>query len=250
MADFRFVVVDSATRPDLIDQAQALADRAWDEFMMHDRVVNVHWDRLYTEHPEFQFFLLEVDSERVMALGNSVPVPWGRSVDELPDRGIDWALTTAFDNPPAGVARIQCALQIVVNPDQLGAGLSTEAVRAMKSIGKRFGCTDLCAPVRPNHKCRYPLTPMERYVRWRTAEGLPFDPWMRVHARMGAEIVRVCPKSMHIDGTVADWERWTGMLFPETGDYIVPGALAPVQVDTEGDRGVYVEPNVWMRHRL
>jgi hypothetical protein len=30
----------------------------------------------------------------------------------------------------------------------------------------------------------------------------------------------------------------------------VEGALVPVLVDVARDLGVYVEPNVWMRHRL
>jgi hypothetical protein len=34
--------------------------------------------------------------------------------------------------------------------------------------------------------------------------------------------------------------------FPEDGDYVVPGALVPVSF-ADG-HGVYVEPNVWMRH--
>ena len=29
-----------------------------------------------------------------------------------------------------------------------------------------------------------------------------------------------------------------------------PGVLVPFQIDRRSDRGVYVEPNVWMRHRL
>jgi hypothetical protein len=49
---------------------------------------------------------------------------------------------------------------------------------------------------------------------------------------------------------VAEWEEWTGMAFPESGDYVVPGALVPVQIDRERDEGRYVEPNVWMRHAV
>jgi hypothetical protein len=89
---------------------------------------------------------------------------------------------------------------------------------------------------------------MERYVRWRTPGGAPFDPWMRTHWRGGAEILGVAPASMRAVGTVADWEGWTGMRFPDSGDYVVTGALVPVTIDVEGDLGVYVEPNVWMRH--
>ncbi len=40
------------------------------------------------------------------------------------------------------------------------------------------------------------------------------------------------------------------MAFPESGGYVVPGALELVSIDREADLGTYVEPNVWMRHRL
>lgn len=106
------------------------------------------------------------------------------------------------------------------------------------------------APVRPNAKDRYPLIPMERNAAWTRADGLPFDPWMRVHARLGAERLGVCPSSNVVEGSVADWESWTGMAIPESGEFVVPGALVPVRIDRERDLGRLVEPNVWMRHRL
>jgi len=82
---------------------------------------------------------------------------------------------------------------------------------------------------------------MERYIRWRNDDGLPFDPWMRVHAQLGGEIVKVCSRSMHITGTVEDWERWTGMRFQESGKYVVPGALVPVKIDRDENQGIYTE---------
>jgi hypothetical protein len=39
-----------------------------------------------------------------------------------------------------------------------------------------------------------------------------------------------------------------GMSFPESGPYVVPGALQPVQMDLERNEGRYEDPNVWMRH--
>jgi len=91
-------------------------------------------------------------------------------------------------------------------------------------------------------------TPMRRYVRWRREDGVPFDPWLRVHWHLGAKLLRVAPRSMAVTGTVAEWEEWTTMTFPESGRYIVPGALTPVTIDRRRNRGRYVEPNVWMRH--
>jgi hypothetical protein len=106
----------------------------------------------------------------------------------------------------------------------------------------------LIAPVRPTWKERYPLIPIERYVLWRRADGSHFDPWLRVHERVGGEIVASAPESMLIEAPVADWEEWAGMRFPEDGTYVFPGALAPLEV--RDGIGRHVEPNVWVRHRL
>ena len=102
--------------------------------------------------------------------------------------------------------------------------------------------------MRPSLKQLYPLTPMERYIRWARADGTHFDPWLRVHQRMGAEILRVAPKAMVITDTVARWEEWTGLRFLETGNYVVPGAFQPIKIDVRRNTGRYEEANVWMRH--
>jgi hypothetical protein len=68
--------------------------------------------------------------------------------------------------------------------------------------------------------------------------------------RLGGAIVKPCRRSMTIPGAVGDWESWTGMSFPESGDYVVPGALTLVAIDREADLGLYVEPNVWLHHGL
>ena len=49
---------------------------------------------------------------------------------------------------------------------------------------------------------------------------------------------------------MAEWEEWTGMAFPESGDYVFPGCLATVEIDREQDVGRYWEPNVWIVHAV
>jgi len=81
-------------------------------------------------------------------------------------------------------------------------------------------------------------------------DGLPADPWLRVHVRMGGRIVKVAPCSMVIPGTLREWREWTGEPFDESGDVLVPFACNPVHVSLEQDHAVYVEPNVWVHHDL
>ena len=104
--------------------------------------------------------------------------------------------------------------------------LSTHALKAMLELARRHRLTRLIAPVRPSLKERYPLVPIERYGAWRRADGLLFDPWMRVHERLGGTVLKPEPRSLRITGTVDEWEEWTAMSFPESGEYWFPRALA------------------------
>ncbi len=81
-----------------------------------------------------------------------------------------------------------------------------------------------------------------------TDDGLPFDPWMRLHARLGARLARPEPRSMVITADAATWERWTGMAFPESGDYWIPGGTALLAIDLERDLGTHLDENAWMIH--
>jgi hypothetical protein len=55
---------------------------------------------------------------------------------------------------------------------------------------------------------------------------------------------------MTITGTIAEWERRTGLAFTESGPRVVPFATNPVLVDHEADRIIYHDANVWVVHDL
>jgi GNAT superfamily N-acetyltransferase len=239
----RFFTCDE--RPELRGRGGHLRT-AWPPFMLESAISNERWHLLYERFGGFQFWLVDEDTDAVLAEGNSLPARLDPQA--LPDRGWEHVVehATGGEEEPTLVS----AIQVLVDPALHGHGLSSLMLGEMRRIAATAGYGDLVAPVRPNLKSVYPLTPMERYVKWTTADGLPFDPWMRVHARSGATITSVCPQSMVISGSVEDWEGWTGLRFPESGRYAVPGALQPVELDLEADTGVYVEPNVWMHHSL
>lgn len=236
--------------PDLMARQTEISTPAWPEFMLHDPVSR-QWAKLYEFYPGLQFGLAKEDRGTLVAIGNSIPAAWDGDATELPEEGWDWAFERALSDRAKGLRpTTQCALQIVVAPDYRGQGVSAEAVQAMKRIGRAEGLRRLVVPARPTLKAAYPLVPMARYLRWKTEAGLPFDPWLRVHVRLGGRIVKPCERSMRITGTVSEWEQWAQMKFPESGSYIVPGALAPVEIDTAKDTATYLEPNVWVCHEV
>jgi len=80
-------------------------------------------------------------------------------------------------------------------------------VNAMRAIAESKEFKNLAAPVRLNQKNKYPLTNIDDYIKWTNDEGLPFDAWLRVHARAGARIIKPCHQAMTIRGSRAEWEE-------------------------------------------
>ncbi len=245
-------LVTLARRPDLIPEVRSLLESLWPramEFINHDRVCGRHWGSLFTEFAEFQLVLCDVHGAAVAA-GFTIPIAWSGRTRDLPS-GFGGVLEQGVkDRARRRTPTTLSALLAAVSPQHRDEGLSPEVVSGMKTIAERHELRELIAPVRPTLKHRYPLAPMSDYVRWTRPDGTPFDPWLRTHVRLGATRLRLAPRSMMITGAVAEWDAWTEMRFPESGAYVVPGALVPVTIDRRRDRGRYVEPNVWMRHAL
>src|SRR5690606_23273355 len=142
-----------------------------------------------------------------------------------------------------------------LRPGDHGAGrparqgtLAADARRHAEQCG-RAGILRTRRARRPNGKPAYPDESMESYLK-RTTDGLPDDPWLRVHVRAGGTIVNVAPLSMHISGTLEQWREWTGLPFDTRGPIEVPDALVPVPCEPEHGYATYVEPNVWVLHRV
>lgn len=234
-------------RPDLADQVQRLSLEAWPEFLHHDAACGRYWRSLYRIFAGFQV-LVRAPDDTVIAVGHTIPLVWDGTKADLPS-GIDGVLERGVRDAGLGHAPTTLsALAAIVAPSHQRQGLSALILQAMRSTAAAHGLTALIAPVRPTLKQRYPLTPMERYARWTRPDGSHFDPWVRVHRRLGAEFLQIAPQSMVVTGTVEAWETWTGLSFPESGPYIVPGALQPVMIDRERNHGRYEDPNIWMRH--
>ncbi|MGW1593272.1 N-acetyltransferase [Streptomyces sp. NPDC002343] len=239
-----------AERPDRLPAVSNMPD-TWPEFVTNDLVGTTHYGRIPTELPEYALFAEDEDG-RVVAHAYSVPFALhapGRGA--LPARGWDQVLAWAFADLRAGTRPdTVSAVSVTIAPHAQGRGLSAVLLSAMRDNARARGFREVVAPVRPSAKHREPRIPITEYARRVRPDGLPEDPWLRVHARAGAAFDSVAPASMTVGGSLEEWRRWTGLPFDRPGDIEVPGALVPVRCEPERGYAVYVEPNVWMRHPL
>lgn len=239
-------VASLAERPDL-ESAMLTMESSWPAYVRPDPIL-VHW--VFERHAQDQLVAF-CNDEEVVARAATVPFCWDGDPDTLPDTGWDEALRQCMADSFSGrELNTLCALEIAVVPGRRAQNLSGRTLRALADHARRRGYRDIVVPVRPSLKHDEPQLSMDDYIGRTRPDGLPFDPWLRVHVRAGAQVLKVCPVSMTISGSLAQWRGWTGLPFDTSGPVEVPGALAPVVVDAERDHAVYVEPNVWVRHRL
>lgn len=243
-------IVRLADRPHLAGAFWELTD-LWPAFMLQDPIGDLYYTQLdrHADH-----VLLAVDAGgQVLARGLGVPFAMGQDVrrPELPSDGWDgvirWSwLDQLADRAPTHLS----ALEITVVPAARGTGLAARMLEALRDTAGARGLQGYVAPVRPSRKHLDPDVDMRSYVARTRDDGLPEDPWLRLHVRAGGHIVGVCPTSMTISGTLAQWRTWTDHPFDTDGPVDIDGALAPVHVDRPNDHAVYVEPNVWIEHEL
>jgi GNAT superfamily N-acetyltransferase len=244
-----FKVVTLAERPGLDREFSPQKARIWPQYMFHDRYSDSLWHYTFESFPEYQLYLLN-PSEEPIAVAQSMPMVWDGSLADLPLGWYD-ILVRATSGYEAGRApNTLSPLEIAIQPEYRGHGVSYRLINALRNLAVSREFHAMLVAVRPSEKSDYPITPMERYVRWKRSDGSPFDLWLRAHWRSGGEILTVAHPSMIIEGRIEQWEEWTGLEFPESGDYVVPGALVPVQVDREMNLVRYVEPNVWVHHPI
>jgi len=241
-------IVTLAEQPALAQTVNQIHREAWPPFLLQDPVSRRYWDRLLAEFGEYQLVLLEGD--KAVGAAHGIPFKWVGALEDLPE-GWDGAVERGFRDKDESVhPTALVGLSVVILPEYQGKNLSRMLLSTLKDLAVRKELRDLIVPVRPSLKSKYPKLPMGDYLSKLMRDGLPFDPWVRTHMKLGAKFLAIAHRSMVITGTVAQWEEWTGKKFRKSGEYVVPGALVPVFIDRKKDEGLYEEPNVWVRYQL
>lgn len=240
-------IVTTCQRPDLKGEADAAFHVKWPEFLFpHDPIMKRYEAQVAEFFPQYDVLLL--DEGRVVAGGWGVPIRWDGTIEDLPE-GYDATMARAVEGHQEAVVPTTLSYMTVAVVDGMTKrGLAGTVLNALRDRAVAAGLNHVIAPVRPTMKPKYPLTAMASYATWTGADGLSIDPWIRTHQRMGATVLATASRSMVITGSIAEWESWTNMVFPETGRYVVPDALGLVDINRAEDTGTYTEENLWVQH--
>jgi hypothetical protein len=206
-------VYSVAQRHEARRQAEETDAVAHPAFMLHTDL-RPYWSTVYREFPEYQIVLRDNVTDNHLAHGNMVPLHLGGADEELPGTAVEMVEQALRDKRDGRPPTVLGALQAVVHPKYQGRGMSAETLRAMAGVAGQHGFWSLFAPIRPSRKAQTPLTPFDQYVETLRSDGLPMDPWQRVHVRLGATPAGIAERWLTVRATVGEWSWWTGTPSP------------------------------------
>lgn len=228
-----------------LEQYRKTVRSSFPDLIFESEIVKHCWPKIEKYFPEFQVFLVD-QSENIIGFINSIPFYWDQPLQELPDDGWDWLVNHGIEGFEKGI-QPNCigGLQIIVSKSHLGKGYSKLLIDEGKKIKERLGFQNLVIPIRPTLKSNFPNMDMEAYINYQI-DGKVYDPWIRTHLSSGAEIIKICPNAMNIQGDIAMWEKLIKQKIHQSGNYEVEGGLNHVYIDLENNNGEYREDNIWI----
>lgn len=233
-------------RPYLKPSVSSLDNRSWPLFLQNGDARS--WFELYGNLADF-VTVLTADDE-LIAVGFAVPIFWNGHIADLP-ASIEMILRRGVRAKKSGESiNTLVPVGVIVEPTVQKNGMSRAVLLEMKQLASNLGLSSMIVPVRPFQKNLFPSEPISIYADRKNEHGLLYDPWLRVHERLGARIIHVTENTLTVEGDLESWFSWTGKRFHHSGLYDVPGALSLVDVQKEINIATYRDPNVWMSHPL
>jgi len=242
--DFYFRKISEVDKSTMTKYRQATID-SYPRFVVDSKIVEEFLPKLDERFPEYQILAFNKIGKLIGFL-NTLPIYWDNPLKNLPDTGWDWLIQKGFsdynDNVPVNTLG---AVQIIVIKEFLGQGYSKIILNRAKQLMDDFKLNRFILPIRPTLKHTFPELTMAEYLNKRV-DGLYYDPWIRVHLRNGAQVIKVCSNSMNVMGSVQYWEKFAGHSITESGKQIIDGALNPIIIDLDQKQGEYQEENIWI----
>ncbi|MEZ5929899.1 MAG: hypothetical protein R3C55_15640 [Parvularculaceae bacterium] len=238
------IVKTFAEDPSLVGRLGELEDDSFPAFLNEEPTWLSNQTEILTRFSDFHFFILDSDTGEAAAVNVNVPLCWDKMPSDLPTYNglLERCLveSRAGKHPTALVGILGA-----VAPKYQGHGISNLLLTATSKILHEHAISSYLSPVRPSNKQLYPNFSFDEFLSWRTDDGDLVDPWLNHFIRIGAQRLGVAYDAITMTAPLTKWTEWTGMLFPVTGDYVIPGGHRLLRVDREKGVATYAEDHLW-----
>ena len=145
-------------------------------------------------------------------------------------------------------------MSINCRADVQGAGLPRKLIQAARAVAKELGVNHLLGSFRPTDYGKYKLNHgnpgFEAYCKLQTAEGLPFDAWLRNLTRNGMIPIKTDEMAMQVTVGMDELHDIMQLHKPYAWRQVTPGVLECGEVgswylDFSDKSATYRESNVW-----
>ncbi|MBY0573496.1 MAG: AMP-binding protein, partial [Undibacterium sp.] len=227
----------------------ALHVGAWPSYFAGSTVLSMYWEKMYRYFPQAQILIKEA-FDITTGIGNSVLLSWDGTATDLP-KGWDGALKrSALEYEASIVPNTLVIMAGIVDlqfKDRKIAGLIVEAFRV---VAQSLRLEHLIVALRPIAKTACQAMPINEYCQLKNESNRQYDGWLRLHCAAGGSIIGSEAQSQYVEGSIAQWEAWSGRTFDQTGEYFFDDTLAPVYVNIENQCAHYYDPCIWIEHGI
>lgn len=231
------------------EETDFLYKKAWQRYFLEPAEdANQEKQNANTAPAQYSFYFWGIRHHGALVAAISlVSLPLeDKKIEALPDDGWEWACLQCMQN---GQHNGLSLLSAAVDPKYQNYGFSKTLLNQAKENALALGIRTIIAPVRPSQKDKFPQMLISDYLQKKNENGEIFDPWLRTHLKLGARMLNVCNRSVVIKASLKKWREWTGLEIKQSDESFLPiQALNPVKI--QEDRGIYIEPNIWVIYDL
>lgn len=221
VSDFEWWIIEQKTHLDIIELLQTqLKERPWCRYFLHEnplspgnlnstcRLEFVPFDRCVQDR--FFYVNRSKNPEILAGSGITTQIFWDSNPESLPG-GWQGAVRQSYIDSNTNNRRpnTQVALLVFTTKRFRGRGLSGLILSKMCITAKKRGYRYLIVPALPptQFQKEYAKFSIEEIINLKRTDNQYLDYWIRLHTKMGADIIGHCAKSHRFAFTLEDFNK-------------------------------------------
>lgn len=193
------------------------------------------------------------ENNNLLSHGMLCKIFWDGSVDSLPEDGWTGSTITSYKNEMEKIKNnTMVGLFAHVTKKFRDKKLSGELIESMKKLAKKYNYK-LIIPLRPpsRYQKEYCSMDFEKFCNLKREDGMPVDPWFRLHRKLNAKFLKISKTSHQRAMSISTFYKLFGKKnIEKTGyyDFEIFGNWHNIYIDLSLSVVVMNEGCQWVEH--